>query len=213
MESSRARMVERDLVSRNISDECVLRAMSCVDRHYFVSEEHRDQAYLDCALPISHHQTISQPYVVALMTQYLDVKCGEKVLEIGTGSGYQAAVLAELGAHVTSIEKVPFHAEKARKRLSNSGYSVEVLIGDGSVGWLGNSPYDAIAVAASGPYVPEILVSQLRVGGCLVMPVGGRRTMQNLVRVVRSPSTQDDSHEALLPVSFVPLLGADAWPS
>jgi len=206
-------MVQRQLADRGIYDARILKAMALVPRHSFVSSGYFDRAYGDFALPIGFGQTISQPYVVAFTLQALGIEPGDKVLDIGTGSGYQAAVLAELGAHVTSIEKVPFHAEKARKRLSNSGYSVEVLIGDGSVGWLGNSPYDAIAVAASGPYVPEILVSQLRVGGCLVMPVGGRRTMQNLVRVVRSPSTQDDSHEALLPVSFVPLLGADAWPS
>lgn len=182
MESSRARMVERDLVSRNISDECVLRAMSCVDRHYFVSEEHRDQAYLDCALPISHHQTISQPYVVALMTQYLDVKCGEKVLEIGTGSGYQTAVLAQLTDRVYSIEMIEPLARYARLLLESLGYGmVRIKHGDGYRGWGEFSPFDKIIVTAGAQYIPIPLIKQLREGGRLIMPIGDIRQSQSLM--------------------------------
>jgi protein-L-isoaspartate(D-aspartate) O-methyltransferase len=205
-------MVDEQLAARDITDRSVLAAMAAVPRHRFVAATEQTDAYEDRPLPIGAGQTISQPYLVAFTLQALDVRSGGTVLDVGTGSGYQAAVLAEMGALVTSIECVPSLAVDARVRLADLGYAVGVVEGDGSVGWPPGAPYDAIVVAASGPSVPDELVAQLNVGGRLVMPVGGRRHGQQLVRVTRTAGGSGGNvRETLLPVSFVPLLGGAGW--
>jgi protein-L-isoaspartate(D-aspartate) O-methyltransferase len=205
-------MVDEQLAARDITDRSVLAAMAAVPRHRFVAATEQTDAYEDRPLPIGAGQTISQPYIVAFTLQALDVRSGGTVLDVGTGSGYQAAVLAEMGALVTSIECVPSLAVDARVRLADLGYAVGVVEGDGSVGWPPGAPYDAIVVAASGPSVPDELVAQLNVGGRLVMPVGGRRHGQQLVRVTRTAGGSGGNvRETLLPVSFVPLLGGAGW--
>ena len=205
-------MVDEQLATRDITDHRVLSAMATVPRHRFVPVPARADAYEDRPLPIGSGQTISQPYIVAFTLQALDLRPGATVLDVGTGSGYQAAVLAEMGATVTSVERVPSLASGARKRLAELGYSVDVVEGDGSLGWPAGAPYDAIVVAASGPSVPDDLLAQLRVGGRLVMPVGGRHHGQELVRTTRTPEEAgQEVREPLLPVSFVPLLGEAGW--
>ena len=205
-------MVDEQLAARDITDRSVLAAMAAVPRHRFVAATEQTNAYEDRPLPIGAGQTISQPYIVAFTLQALDVRSGGTVLDVGTGSGYQAAVLAEMGALVTSIECVPSLAVDARVRLADLGYAVGVVEGDGSVGWPPGAPYDAIVVAASGPSVPDELVAQLEVGGRLVMPVGGRSHGQQLVRVTRTAGGSGGNvRETLLPVSFVPLLGGAGW--
>ncbi len=205
-------MVDEQLATRDITDHRVLSAMATVPRHQFVPAPARADAYEDRPLPIGSGQTISQPYIVAFTLQALDLRPGATVLDVGTGSGYQAAVLAEMGATVTSVERVPSLASGARKRLAELGYSVDVVEGDGSMGWPTGAPYDAIVVAASGPSVPDDLLAQLRVGGRLVMPVGGRHHGQELVRTTRTPEEAgQEVREPLLPVSFVPLLGEAGW--
>ncbi|MCH2411617.1 MAG: protein-L-isoaspartate(D-aspartate) O-methyltransferase [Acidimicrobiales bacterium] len=205
-------MVAEQLATRDITDHRVLSAMATVPRHQFVPAPARADAYEDRPLPIGSGQTISQPYIVAFTLQALDLRPGATVLDVGTGSGYQAAVLAEMGATVTSVERVPSLASGARKRLAELGYSVDVVEGDGSMGWPTGAPYDAIVVAASGPSVPDDLLAQLRVGGRLVMPGGGRHHGQELVRMTRTPGEAgQEVREPLLPVSFVPLLGEAGW--
>lgn len=204
-------MVDEQLAVRDIEDRRVLAVMTTVPRHRFVPAAVRGEAYDDRPLPIGSGQTISQPYIVAFTIQALDIDPGARVLDVGTGSGYQAAVLAGLGAHVTSVERVASLAESARGRLLEDGHDVEVAVGDGSLGWPDGAPYDAIAVAASGPEVPGALVAQLRPGGRLVMPVGRRKHGQELVRVTRGSGPGTNRRESLLPVSFVPLLGEAGW--
>ena len=205
-------MVDAQLATRDITDHRVLSAMATVPRHQFVPAPARADAYEDRPLPIGSGQTISQPYIVAFTLQALDLRPGATVLDVGTGSGYQAAVLAEMGATVTSVERVPSLASGARKRLAELGYSVDVVEGDGRMGWPTGAPDDAIVVAASGPAVPDDLLAQLRVGGRLVMPVGGRHHGQELVRTTRTPEEAgQEVREPLLPVSFVPLLGEAGW--
>jgi protein-L-isoaspartate(D-aspartate) O-methyltransferase len=204
-------MVDEQLAVRDIEDRRVLAVMATVPRHRFVPAAVRGEAYDDRPLPIGSGQTISQPYIVAFTIQALDIDPGARVLDVGTGSGYQAAVLAGLGAHVTSVERVASLAESARGRLLEDGHDVEVAVGDGSLGWPDGAPYDAIAVAASGPEVPGALVAQLRPGGRLVMPVGRRKHGQELVRVTRGSGPGTNRRESLLPVSFVPLLGEAGW--
>jgi protein-L-isoaspartate(D-aspartate) O-methyltransferase len=191
-------MVDEQLAVRDIEDRRVLAVMATVPRHRFVPAAVRGEAYDDRPLPIGSGQTISQPYIVAFTIQALDIDPGARVLDVGTGSGYQAAVLAGLGAHVTSVERVASLAESARGRLLEDGHDVEVAVGDGSV-------------AASGPEVPGALVAQLRPGGRLVMPVGRRKHGQELVRVTRGSGPGTNRRESLLPVSFVPLLGEAGW--
>lgn len=209
---SRTRMVDSQLRSRGILDQRVLAAMEKVPRHLFVAECMWDQAYHDSPLPIEEGQTISQPYMVALMTELLEIKGGEKVLEIGTGSGYQAAVLAELGAQVYSIDRIAQLAVNARRLLESLGYyQVVVRVGDGTYGWREESPFDAIIVTAGAPAVPHTLVEQLSLGGCLIMPVGDRH-YQTLTRITRlSENAGDLKKEDLVGCRFVDLIGAYGW--
>ncbi len=208
----RKRMVETQLRSRGIRDERVLKAMETIPRHLFVDEALRDQAYFDHPLPIDAGQTISQPYIVALMTAALELRGRERVLEIGTGSGYQTAVLAALADQVFSIERVAPLASRARKILDAlDDYNVAIRIGDGTYGWREESPFDAIIVTAGAPRVPRILVEQLAVGGRLVIPVGDRHT-QDLIRVIRqSEEAGDIKQEDLGGCRFVSLIGEHGW--
>lgn len=206
---ARAAMVERQLRRRGTFDERVLAAMGRVPRERFVPEHIRHLAYEDGALPIGNGQTISQPFIVATICQLLAVAATDHVLDVGTGSGYQAAVLAELAAEVVTIERVPELAEVARGVLARAGYgNVEVLVGDGSLGVPDRAPFDGIAVAAAAPAVPPALYEQLVEGGRLVVPRGGRWGQQ-LVAVER---TEDGPRErASVPCRFVPLVGAEGF--
>ena len=202
-------MVEHQLLRRGIADPLVLSAMGVVPRELFVPPSLRDRAYEDSALPIGHGQTISQPYVVAAMCELLRLRGDERVLDIGTGSGYAAAVLAELAAEVVSIERHPALAEEASDALARAGYAnVEVRVGDGSLGAPDRAPFQAIAVAAAAPAVPETLAGQLAEGGRLVLPRGSRSS-QRLLLVVRTPAGLVE--HASLPVRFVPLVGAEGF--
>jgi protein-L-isoaspartate(D-aspartate) O-methyltransferase len=206
---ARERMVARQLRARSIRDEEVLRAIGRVPRELFVPEADRRRAYGDAALPIGHGQTISQPYMVAVIAEALAVSPGISVLDVGAGSGYQAAVLAELGADVVAIERIPELADQARANLAAAGYErVEVVVGDGTLGWPEHAPYHGIAVAAAAPAFPETLYEQLRPGGRLVVPVGGSRA-QRLEVIVRSPEGPAVLHS--VPCRFVPLVGAEGY--
>lgn len=202
-------MIREQLQRRNIHDERVLHAMSVVPRHMFVPSELDEHAYADNALPIAENQTISQPYIVALTVTALQLQGHERVLEIGTGSGYAAAVLAQLAAEVWTIERHRSLAEGAARRLAELRYTnVHVLLGDGTGGLPEHAPYDGIAVAAAGPHVPRSLLDQLAQGGRLVIPIGDRDE-QRLLRIVR---TRDGLREdSLGPVRFVPLVGREGW--
>lgn len=194
-----------------VTDHRVLDALAAVPRAEFVPEHHRGAAYDDVALPIGHDQTISQPLVVALMTQALELRPTDRVLEVGTGSGYQAAVLRRLAAHVDTVERIPALAEQAAALLQDLGVDrVEVHTGDGTLGWPDGAPYDAVVVTAGGPVVPGPLLDQLADGGRLVAPVGPRHA-QELVRVRRTGDLTES--EDLGPVAFVPLLGEAGWPA
>ena len=202
-------MVDRQLRGRDIEDERVLEAMAQVPRELFVPESERRRAYADAALPIGHGQTISQPYMVARIAEALALRPGERVLDVGTGSGYQAAVLAELGADVVTIERIPELAERARASLRAAGYDrVDVRVGDGTLGVPELAPFDAVAVAAAAPAFPETLYDQLRPRGRLVVPVGGER-MQRLEVIVRSPEGPAVVHS--VPCRFVPLVGEEGF--
>lgn len=199
----RAAMVREQIESRGVTDKSVLRAMGSVPRHMFVPRSIRRQAYADHPLPIGHGQTISQPYIVAYMTEALAPKPGQKILEIGTGSGYQAAVLAELGVQVYSIEIVEPLATQAAEILKELGYSVKLRVGDGYAGWPEAAPFDGIIVTAAPPTIPSPLVEQLAEGGRLVVPVG--RLIQDLkiLRKIKGKLSEDKT----LPVRFVPMTG------
>ncbi|MDX6413202.1 MAG: protein-L-isoaspartate(D-aspartate) O-methyltransferase [Gaiellaceae bacterium] len=202
-------MVEEQLRSRDVVDERVLAAMAEVPRELFVPERLRRRAYDDAALPIGDGQTISQPYMVARIAEALDLHGGERLLDVGTGSGYQAAVLAELGADVDTIERIPTLAEQARANLTAAGYErVRVHVGDGSLGLAEHAPFDAIAVAAAAPELPSTLYDQLEPRGRLVVPVG-RRGIQELQVIVRSP--EGPAVLRSVPCRFVPLLGAEGF--
>ena len=205
----RQTMVARQLRARDISDERVLEAMERVPRELFVPDDERDHAYADAALPIGYGQTISQPYMVARIAEALALRPGERVLDVGTGSGYQAAVLAELGAEVVTIERIPELAERARASLAAAGCpQVDVRVGDGTLGVPELAPFDAIAVAAAAPAFPETLYEQLRPRGRLVVPVGGEH-MQRLEVIVRSPEGPAVVHS--VPCRFVPLVGREGF--
>ena len=205
----RHQMVERQLRRRDIVDERVLRAMEAVPRELFVDESDRSRAYDDAALPISDGQTISQPYMVARICEALRLTGNERVLDVGTGSGYQAAVLAELAREVHTIERIPELAAQARERLDAAGYDrVEVHVGDGTLGLPEHAPFDAIAVAAAAPGFPQTLYEQLKPRGRLVVPVGSARG-QRLEVAVRSPEGPAMIHS--VPCRFVPLVGAEGF--
>jgi protein-L-isoaspartate(D-aspartate) O-methyltransferase len=202
--AARLRMVSEQIERRGVRDPRVIEAMRRVPRERFVPEAMREHAYEDGPLPIGGGQTISQPYIVAFMTEAARVGPGAKVLEVGTGSGYQAAVLAEMGAKVFSIEILPDLAERARRSLGEAGHGgVQVRIADGYLGWPGEAPFDAILVTAAPADIPPPLLEQLATGGRLVIPVGSGT--QDLVRVTRT--TGGFHRESLLPVRFVPMTG------
>ena len=204
-QESRERLAEQ-VAAAGIEDSATLSAIRSVPRHEFVPPEQQAYAYLDTPLPIGHGQTISQPAVVALMTELVDPRPGMRVLEVGTGSGYQAAVLAETGARVWTIEIFEVLAREARQRLARLGYSsVKVRHGDGYAGWVEAAPFDAIVVTAAADSVPPALLEQLAPGGRLVMPVGDPRTHQELVLIQKDSQGRLASRE-LIPVRFVPLL-------
>jgi protein-L-isoaspartate(D-aspartate) O-methyltransferase len=207
----RRRMVERQIRARGIRQEVVLRAMEEVPRERFLPEQLAEFAYSDSPLPIAEGQTISQPYIVALMTEALALRPHDRVLEVGTGSGYAAAVLSRIAARVFTIERHGSLAEEARSRLAGQGYTnVEVRHGDGSLGWPEEAPFDAIVVAAGGPSVPQPLLDQLAIGGRLVIPVGATQRTQELLRVTRA-AEREFVRESLGGVRFVPLVGARGW--
>jgi len=203
----RSAMVERDLRGRGIKDRRVLAVMDSLPRHLFVPENLRSVAYEDRALPIGQDQTISQPYVVAFMTELLELKGPEKVLEIGTGSGYQTAVLARLASEVFSIEILPPLSERAKEILERIGFdNIRLKVGDGFFGWDEKAPFDAILVTAAAPKVPEPLWRQLKEGGRLIMPIGKEGQTQRLVRIRKISGKQ--VVEDITGVVFVPLTGA-----
>ena len=203
-------MVERQLVRRGIRDARVLAAMGRVPRELFVPPTERPFAYEDVALPIGSGQTISQPYMVAATCELLALDGGERVLDVGTGSGYAAAVLAELAAEVVTVERLPELAAGARRALAASGHStVDVRVGDGSLGVPDRAPFDAIAVAAAAPSVPPSLYAQLGPGGRIVLPVGSRGG-QRLVLIASTPS--GPSERRSIPCRYVPLVGAEGFP-
>jgi protein-L-isoaspartate(D-aspartate) O-methyltransferase len=202
---AREGMVARQLKGRDITDPRVLAAMGTVPRHAFVPDYLAPLAYSDRPLPIGSGQTISQPYIVALMSQWAEVKAGDKVLEVGTGSGYQAAILAELTDRVFSIELLPELTEAARVRLAGLGYGkIKVRSGDGYQGWPEEAPFDAILVTATAPEVPPALKAQLKEGGRLVIPVGDVGRVQQLLRLRKVKG--EIKEEERLPVMFVPLV-------
>jgi protein-L-isoaspartate(D-aspartate) O-methyltransferase len=210
MSELRKRMVARQVSARGVNDALVLEAMQTVPREKFVPRRLRSRAYADAPLPISAGQTISQPYIVAFMVEALQLKGGERVLEIGAGSGYAAAVLAEIARDVYTIERIAELADKAGATLADAGYAnVHMKHGDGTLGWPDAAPFDAILVSAGAPSVPLALKEQLKIGGRLVIPVGPTRFVQELIRITRRNETSFVS-ENLADVCFVPLIGGDA---
>ena len=207
---TKATMLRRHLRGRGIHDPCVLEAMAAVPREAFLPPELQDEAYADRALPIACDQTISQPYIVALMTQALELSGTETVLEIGTGSGYQTAILANLAARVVSLERHAALSATARRRLAALGYqNVELVIGDGTLGWPPRAPYGRIIVTAAAADYPPALIEQLADGGLLVIPVGGAE--HQVLQAVRKRDGRLAT-AALSPCRFVPLIGAAGWP-
>ena len=203
-------MLRQHIRARGISDPRVIEAMARVPRERFIDESLRDEAYADRALGIACGQTISQPYIVALMTQAVALRGEERVLEIGTGSGYQTAILAELAREVVSIERHEALSQEAARRLADLGYDrVKLVVADGTLGWPAGAPYDRILVAAAAASPPQHLIEQLVPGGILVIPLGGRdhQTLQAIHRVGDKPRMI-----ALSPCRFVPLVGEEGWP-
>lgn len=209
-QQKRHAMVHEQIEARRISDAALLASMRSVPRHLFVPKEVRQWAYEDFPLSIGEGQTISQPYIVALMIELAGVHPHDRALEVGTGCGYSAAVLSSLVSHVYSVECVLHLAQQAQDRLHHLGYrNISVKQGDGSVGWKEMAPYDAILVTAASPSVPQALKEQLSIQGRLVIPVGSRNS-QVLVRITRIKKTHWEE-ESLLPVRFVPLIGQQGW--
>lgn len=210
-EKARRAMVRTQVEARGISDRRVLEAMLTVPRERFVSDEQRKHAYSDGPLPIESGQTISQPYIVALMAEALAVLPGDRVLEVGAGSGYAAAVLSRLAKEVYAVERHAVLVELSRRRLAELGYeNVHIKHANGTLGWPEYAPYDAISVAAGGPEIAESLLAQLAIGGRLVMPVGENRRSQDLVRIVRT-GAEGFERTSLGEVRFVPLIGRGGW--
>ena len=210
-EEERERMVVEQLQARGLAEPRLLEAFRAVPRHLFVPEELQAQAYTDHPLPIGAGQTISQPYMVALMTQCLRLQGHERVLEIGTGSGYQAAILATLALEVFTVERIPDLARTVSERLTRLGYpNIHVTTGNGSLGWLEHAPYDAILVTAAAPEIPQPLTDQLAEGGRLVLPVGPQDAPQMLVQVEKRRGTLH--RRDITSCVFVPLVGEQGWP-
>lgn len=213
-QKQRLRMVDLQIRARGITDQRALKAMENVPRHLFVPDAMREQAYNDNPLPIEARQTISQPYIVALMSAALQLKGKERVLEIGTGSGYQTAVLAELAERVFSVERIAALAASARRVLDALDYyNIAIRVGDGTLGWREESPFDGIIVTAGAPEAPRFLLEQLAVGGRLVIPVGSRNA-QTLFRLTKqSDNPEDIKTEELCGCRFVDLIGEQGWKS
>lgn len=210
LDTLREQMVETQIAKRGVRSRRVLEAMRAVPRHLFVPPEQERSAYDDHPLQIGFGQTISQPYMVAAMTELLDLRPEDRVLEIGTGSGYQTAILAMLAREVISIERHPVLSEQAADRLAGLGYDNAVVhCGDGTLGWPEAAPYDAILVTAGSPTVPRALKEQLTVGGRLVCPTGSR-DVQRLIRIVRTETGFTEAHG--ISCIFVPLIGEQGWP-
>ena len=208
-QSLRDLMVATQLIPRGIKDERVLRAMRKVPRHLFMPESVRYSAYEDMAMSIGDGQTISQPYMVAIMTELLEMTGAEKVLEIGTGSGYQAAILAELAAEVYTMERIAALADRASERLKALGYeNIHVVIGDGTIGLRNTAPFDRIIITAAAPTLPQPLISQLKEGGIIVAPVG-ERFSQNLLKGRKVKDQLAEEYHT--PCVFVPPIGEHGW--
>ncbi len=205
-------MVQTQLIGRDITDEAVINSMLIVPRHKYVMKDKQDYAYYDTAMEIEAGQTISQPYIVALMAQALELKASDNILEIGTGSGYSAAILSRIATYVYTVERHHILVQSAKERFQNQGYlNIEVQVGDGTLGWLEKAPFDAILVTAGGPVVPDSLINQLADGGRLVIPVGDKGE-QKLMRI-KKISTNELIEENLGSVRFVPLIGVKGWGS
>src|SRR5215470_831041 len=211
LEEQRRRMVAEQLAARGIADRAILEAMQVVPREAFVAESASEFAYEDTPLPIEAGQTISQPYIVALMAAGLELTSRDRVLEVGAGSGYAAAVLSRIASEVYAIERHELLVELAARRMKELGYdNVQIIHGDGTLGWSARAPYDAILVSAGGPSVPDALRAQLAIGGRLVIPVGTTPRLQELVRVTRI-GEREYREENLGQVHFVPLIGVQGW--
>jgi len=203
-------MIERLRGHYGIRDQPVLKAMRIVPRHFFVTEALRGRAYDDNALPINFNQTISQPFIVARMSELLEVDKKSRVLEIGAGSGYQTAILSQLASQVYAIERIGELAREAQGRIRELGiYNATVKAFDGTLGWNAHGPYDAILVAAGGPKIPDPLIAQLGVGGRLVIPIGETRESQKLVRLIKTETSHKVEEHG--PCQFVPLIGQHGW--
>lgn len=211
MEQARQRMVAEQIEERGLKDEAILHAMRTVPREAFILPKYQSYAYDDCPLPILAGQTISQPYVVAFMIDKLKLGSTDKVLEIGTGSGYAAAILSRIAARVYTVERIAELVEFARDNLNRCGYTnVFIHHGDGTIGWPEHAPYDGIIVAAGGPKIPTTLRNQLTIGGRLIIPVGKEPRAQQLIRITRT-GPRAFHKETLSHVRFVPLIGEQGW--
>jgi protein-L-isoaspartate(D-aspartate) O-methyltransferase len=209
--AEREAMVERQIESRGIREPTILEAFRSVPREEFLADEYRDLAYGDHPIPIEAGQTISQPYIVALMIHAAEIKCGDRVLEVGAGSGYAAAVMSRIAGEVIAMERQTELVAVAQERMQRLGYdNVRIVEGDGTRGWPGEAPYDAILAAASGSHVPPAWVEQLTDGGRIVMPVGDPGWVQKLVKVTKGPAGKLIT-EDLGAVRFVPLIGEEGW--
>ena len=201
----RHRMVEEDIINRGLTDSAIIAAMKHVPRHFFVPKNYQDLAYADRPLPIGHEQTISQPYIVAYMTKWLEIGTGDKVLEIGTGSGYQAAILSELTPHVYTIEIVKPLGDQAIKRFEILGYqTIQAKIGDGYQGWAKYAPFDRIILTAAPEEIPQPLIEQLAPGGIMIAPVGSVDSNQILTKITKD-TDGNINRQNLIPVRFVPM--------
>jgi protein-L-isoaspartate(D-aspartate) O-methyltransferase len=209
--AEREAMVERQIESRGIREPTILEAFRSVPREEFLADEYRDLAYGDHPIPIEAGQTISHPYIVALMIHAAEIKCGDRVLEVGAGSGYAAAVMSRIAGEVIAMERQTELVAVAQERMQRLGYdNVRIVEGDGTRGWPGEAPYDAILAAASGSHVPPAWVEQLTDGGRIVMPVGDPGWVQKLVKVTKGPAGKLIT-EDLGAVRFVPLIGEEGW--